>query len=211
MEAGKNRVDRWKIYVELLTLVVITIYTIIAYHQWTAMRDATIATEESADAAKSAADTAIKTLIQTNQAILVYGDPQSFPGDQIMIPVTNRGKATATINKGTAFLFRIKPDLTADKIMSKLTPEPVPVTREVRTEETDLFAVYITPEPFPHGASIIVDLQYDNGFHTNSILTMCISYNPKTLKWTKGCGRGAGEIDFRKAQAKQKNYNTSSR
>lgn len=54
----KNRLERWKFRVEILTLLVVTVYTIVAYHQWRTMRNATKATQRSAEAAQKSADAA---------------------------------------------------------------------------------------------------------------------------------------------------------
>ncbi len=59
----KNRFEWWKLVVETITLIVIFIYTCIAYHQWTEMRKATDAANISANAAKKSGDVAEETLI----------------------------------------------------------------------------------------------------------------------------------------------------
>ena len=62
----KRRRKYWfewgKFIVEVLTLLIISSYTVIAYHQWDEMRIATKATQEAADAAKAGADAAIQSL-----------------------------------------------------------------------------------------------------------------------------------------------------
>lgn len=58
----KNRFERWKFGVEIFTLLVIGTYTVIVYHQWNAMREATDAAKKSANAAKDAIEIAKDTL-----------------------------------------------------------------------------------------------------------------------------------------------------
>jgi len=50
----KNRLERWKFGIEVLTLVVITGYTCIAYHQWKEMHTSTVAVKEQFRIAKRA-------------------------------------------------------------------------------------------------------------------------------------------------------------
>jgi hypothetical protein len=58
----KYRLEWWKFCVEILTLLAITAYAVIAYHQWGAMKDAADATKKSADATTKAVQIAENTL-----------------------------------------------------------------------------------------------------------------------------------------------------
>jgi len=193
IEIEKDRWDRFKPFLEIAGVVILGIYTTFTIKMYRANK-------ESADAAKSAADTAARTLTTTiaqfhlqNRAYLIPGEPSGNDGGfgLLRIPIRNYGHVSAkstTINGKFEHIGIHSLQNPDNRIISIRAQTDVP-PGDAPTYEWLIFTPAMKPEivnAINHNQEtlrVLGTLSYDSGFGDIESIGICYGYQPIRHQW----------------------------
>lgn len=169
---------KWGEFVmEVLTLIVISTYTIIAYHQWEEMREATKASKVSADAAINAAKTAQDALTISNNS-----------AESTLTEMKKQSRAmqdAAKASQISSYAAREGSKIARDSfILTRELEQPIVAIESITQQDfPDGKVPYLAVNFHNYGRSPAVNVLANVTFHTGELNDRFIFDDKGTFQW----------------------------